>query len=58
MSLTILDGILLGVMLISAFLTMMRGFVREVFSIGTWVAAAAAALYFHELLLPYVEPYV
>lgn len=58
MSLTILDGILLGVMLISAFLAMMRGFVREVFSIGTWVAAAAAALFFHPLLLPYIEPYV
>lgn len=58
MSLTILDGILLGVMLISAFLAMMRGFVREVFSIGTWVAAAAAALFFHPMLLPYVEPYV
>lgn len=58
MSLTILDGILLGVMLISAFLAMMRGFVREVFSIGTWVAAAAAALFFYPLLLPYVEPYV
>ncbi|MFK8033233.1 MAG: CvpA family protein [Hyphomicrobiales bacterium] len=58
MSLTILDGILLGVMLISAFLAMMRGFVREVFSIGTWVAAAAAALFFHPMLLPYIEPYV
>lgn len=58
MSITILDGILLGVMLISAFLAMMRGFVREVFSIGTWIAAAAAALFFHPLLLPYIEPYV
>ncbi|MEP0520962.1 MAG: CvpA family protein, partial [Hyphomicrobiales bacterium] len=58
MSLTILDGILLGIMLISAFLAMMRGFVREVFSIGTWVAAAAAALFFHPYVLPYVEPYV
>lgn len=58
MSLTILDGILLGVMLISAFLAMMRGFVREVFSIGTWVAAAAAALFFYPLVLPYIEPYV
>ena len=50
MSITILDGILLGVMLISAFLAMMRGFVREVFSIGTWIAAAAAALFFHPFL--------
>tara|TARA_R110002072_G_scaffold127792_7_gene265239 strand:- start:485 stop:1180 length:696 start_codon:yes stop_codon:yes gene_type:complete len=58
MSITILDGILLGVMLISAFLAMMRGFVREVFSIGTWIAAAAAALFFHPFLLPYIEPYV
>lgn len=58
MSITILDGVLLGVMLISAFLAMMRGFIREVFSIGTWIAAAAAALFFHTLLVPYVEPYV
>ncbi|WP_306257288.1 CvpA family protein [Pararhizobium sp. IMCC21322] len=58
MSITILDGVLLGVMLISAFLAMMRGFIREVFSIGTWIAAAAAALFFHSLLVPYVEPYV
>ncbi len=58
MSITILDGVLMGVMLISAFLAMMRGFIREVFSIGTWIAAAAAALYFHSLLVPYVEPYV
>lgn len=58
MSLTLLDGILLAVMLISAFLAMMRGFVREVFAIGTWIGAAAAALYFHKLLLPYIEPYV
>lgn len=58
MSITILDGVLLGVMLISAFLAMMRGFIREVFSIGTWIAAAAAAVYFHALLVPYVEPYV
>lgn len=58
MSITILDGVLLGVMLISAFLAMMRGFIREVFSIGTWIAAAAAALFFHSLLVPYIEPYV
>jgi len=58
MSITILDGVLLGIMLISAFLAMIRGFIREVFSIGTWIAAAAAALFFHSLLVPYVEPYV
>ena len=58
MSISILDGLLLGVMLLSAFLAMMRGFVREIFSIGTWIAAAAAALFFHHLLVPYIEPYV
>ncbi len=58
MSISILDGLLLGVMLISAFLAMMRGFVREIFSIGTWIAAAAAALFFHQYLVPYIEPYV
>lgn len=44
---TYLDFILLGVMLLSALLAMMRGFTREVFSIVAWAAAAAAALYLY-----------
>ena len=41
MTLTLLDGIVLAVVLLSAVLAMMRGFLREVLSIGSWVAAAA-----------------
>ena len=43
MPFTLLDGIVLLVILISAVLAMIRGFTREVFSIGSWVAAAADA---------------
>jgi membrane protein required for colicin V production len=44
MLLTLLDVILIIIMLISAFLALMRGFTREILSIASWGAAAAAAL--------------
>jgi membrane protein required for colicin V production len=47
MTLTILDGIVLAVVLLSAVLAMMRGFLREVLSIGSWVAAAAGAYFLY-----------
>jgi membrane protein required for colicin V production len=55
---TLLDGILLFVILISAVLAMIRGFTREVFSIGSWVAAAAVAYFLWDDLLPYVRRYI
>jgi membrane protein required for colicin V production len=58
MPITLLDGIVIGFTLVSALLAMVRGFSREVLSIASWVAAAAAAYYFHPILLPYVTPYV
>ena len=57
MPVTVLDVIVLVVVLISAVLAMVRGFVREVLSVASWVAAAAAAYYFYKSLLPLVEPY-
>ncbi len=57
MSLTILDVVVIVVVLISAVLAMVRGFVREVLSIGSWVAAAAAAYFFYKPVLPLVTPY-
>ena len=45
MPITLLDIILLGVMLISALLAMIRGFMREVLSIAAWVIAAVVTLY-------------
>lgn len=58
MPFTLLDGILLFVVLISAVLAMIRGFTREVFSIASWVAAAAVAYFFWDDLLPHVQNYV
>src|SRR5438046_10361311 len=57
MPLTLLDVILLGVMLVSALLAMIRGFMREVLSIAAWVIAAAATLYAYAKLLPYAKTY-
>jgi membrane protein required for colicin V production len=53
-----LDLGVLGIILISALLSMMRGFTREVLAIGSWAAAAAAAYYFYPLVLPYAAPYI
>ncbi|WP_068312403.1 CvpA family protein [Polycladidibacter hongkongensis] len=58
MPITLLDGILLVIMLLSAFLAMVRGFVREVLSIASWVAAAVSAYYFYGSVEPMVAPYV
>lgn len=46
MPITLLDVIVLGVILLSALLAMVRGFTREVLSIASWAAAAAATVYF------------
>ncbi|MEM8812431.1 MAG: CvpA family protein [Pseudomonadota bacterium] len=58
MPIAILDIILIIVMLVSAFLAMIRGFVREVLSIAAWIAAAAAAVLLYPLALPYIQPYI
>src|ERR1044071_5425866 len=57
MPITILDIILLGVMLISALLAMIRGFMREILSIAAWAIAAVATLYAYAKLLPYAKSY-
>ena len=57
MSITIFDGALLAIMLFSGLLAMVRGFSREVLSVGSWIAAAAAAFYFHQQLSPFVAQY-
>jgi membrane protein required for colicin V production len=43
MPLTLLDFILLGIMLLSGLLALMRGFTREALSVVAWGAAAVAA---------------
>jgi membrane protein required for colicin V production len=57
MPITLLDVILLVVMLISALLAMVRGFMREVLSIASWAAAALLTLYAYPRLKPVVLQY-
>lgn len=57
MNITLLDGLLIGLMLVSGVLAMIRGFSREILSIGSWVAAAAAAFYFYPRLSPFMAQY-
>jgi membrane protein required for colicin V production len=57
MPITLLDFILIGVMLVSALLAMIRGFMREVLSIAAWVIAAGATLYAYAKLLPLAKTY-
>lgn len=56
----ILDIILLGIMLISGLLALMRGFTREVLSLISWGLAAVAAYfaYLKKPLFDFVMPYV
>jgi membrane protein required for colicin V production len=58
MPITLLDGILVGFTLVSAMLAMVRGFSREILSIASWVAAAAAAFFLYKPLLPYIQPHI
>ena len=53
-----LDLGLIAIILVSALLSMVRGFTREILAIGSWAAAAAAAYFFYPLVVPYVAPYI
>ena len=57
MPITWLDLILLLVMLVSGLLAMIRGFMREILSIGAWGIAALTTLYSYARVLPMVKPY-
>ena len=58
MFMTALDGLVIAVILFSAFLAMVRGFSREVLSLASWVIAAVAAVLLYKNLLPFVESYL
>ena len=53
--LPILDLVLLGVMLVSGLLALVRGFMREILSIAAWGAAAIVTLYSYAKLLPWAK---
>ncbi len=52
-----LDLAVLAIVLVSALLSMLRGFSREVLAIASWAAAAAAAYYFYPVVSPYLAHY-
>ncbi|MGE4373437.1 MAG: CvpA family protein [Xanthobacter sp.] len=58
MPVTLLDIIVISVMLISGILAMVRGLIREVLSIMSWVAAAAVTVLFYKQTLPFVKQYI
>lgn len=58
MFITPVDGIVILVIIISAFLAMVRGLSREILSLFTWVAAAIAAYFFYPFLLPLFSNYL
>lgn len=53
-----LDLAVLAIVLVSALLSMLRGFSREVLAIASWAAAAAAAYYFYPVVTPYLANYI
>jgi membrane protein required for colicin V production len=57
MPITLLDILLLAVMLISGLLAMIRGFMREILSIGAWGVAAVVTLYSYARVLPMAKQY-
>ena len=52
MPIAILDMVVIGVLLISGILAMVRGFTREVLAIASWALAALAAFLFYKQLTP------
>ena len=54
LNINIFDSIILGILFLSAIIAFFRGFLREVFSLGAWVGAAAATLY----LFPHAEEFM
>src|SRR5258708_13274817 len=57
MPITLLDIMLVAVMLIAGLLAMIRGFMREILSIGAWGVAALVTLYSYGRLLPIAKQY-
>ena len=55
---TNLDYIVIGIVLFSGLLALMRGFVREIFSLIAWAGAYFAATKFYPLAMPFVHHYI
>lgn len=53
-----LDFAVLGLLLVSAFIGIARGFTREVLGIGAWIGALFIALYGLVIIRPLLAPYI
>ncbi len=53
-----LDFIVIGVVLASGLLALMRGLMHEVFSLVAWIGAYFAARYFYAPAVPFVQQYL
>jgi membrane protein required for colicin V production len=52
------DLVIIAILALSALLAFLRGFVREVLSIGAWVGAALATIYGFPLAQPFARKYI
>lgn len=57
-TINIFDAIVLGVVSLSALLSLFRGFVRELLSLGAWVGAGLITLYVFPDVAAYIKPHV
>lgn len=53
-----LDYTVIGVVLSSGVLALMRGFVRELFSLFAWIGAYFASVHFYQVATPWVQHYI
>jgi membrane protein required for colicin V production len=54
----LLDGVAAAVVLLSAWIAYLRGFVREVFSLGTWIGAVVATAYFYPQASAFIRQHI
>lgn len=52
---TWIDGAALAIILLSAAISAVRGFVREVLGVGAWIGAGVAAVHYFPLVQPYIS---
>jgi len=55
---TALDGLVILIIFLSAFLAMVRGFSREFLSLLSWILAGASIYFFYKPTLPLLERYI
>jgi membrane protein required for colicin V production len=53
-----LDLIVIGIVMLSGLLALMRGFTREIFSLFAWAGAWFAAVHFYPVAMPWMKHYV